>query len=160
MQALLFAVYLVHVLVSLFLILVVLLQQGKGADLAVFGGGSTQAAFGARSATTLLHKLTVGGFVIFIFTTMSIAILQSRGSSGASVVDATAAAASAPDAAGGAVDSATDAAATASDTMNDSMATDDSTAPTEDAAAASDAMPAETTDTGNSATAPEEDSDG
>ena len=68
--------YVVHVLVCIFLILVVLLQQGKGADLSVFGGGSTQTAFGARSATTLLHKLTVTSFVLFICTTLLIGILQ------------------------------------------------------------------------------------
>ena len=72
-----YLLYVIHVLVCLFLILVVLLQQGKGADLSVFGGGSTQTAFGARSATTLLHKLTVASFVIFILTTVSIAILKS-----------------------------------------------------------------------------------
>lgn len=66
----------VHVLVCVFLILVVLLQQGKGADLSVFGGGSTQTAFGARGATTLLHKLTVASFVIFIVTTVSIALVK------------------------------------------------------------------------------------
>ena len=66
----------VHVIVCLFLILVVLLQQGKGADLSVFGGGGTQAAFGARGATTLLHKLTVFGFVAFIVTTMAIGLLK------------------------------------------------------------------------------------
>ncbi len=72
----LYLLYSVHVIVCIFLILVVLLQQGKGADLSVFGGGSTQTAFGARSATTLLHKLTVTSFVLFIFTTMFIGILQ------------------------------------------------------------------------------------
>ena len=61
-----------------------LLQQGKGADLSVFGGGSTQTAFGARGATTLLHKLTVASFVIFILTTVSIGIFQNKG--GGSVV--------------------------------------------------------------------------
>jgi len=66
--------YTIHVLVCIFLILVVLLQQGKGADLSVFGGGSTQTAFGARSATTLLHKLTVASFVIFTLTTLAIGI--------------------------------------------------------------------------------------
>jgi preprotein translocase subunit SecG len=71
-----YLLYVVHVLVCVFLILVVLLQQGKGADLSVFGGGSTQTAFGARGATTLLHKLTVASFLIFILTTMSIAILK------------------------------------------------------------------------------------
>ena len=71
-----YLLYVIHVLVCVFLILVVLLQQGKGADLSVFGGGSTQTAFGARSATTLLHKLTVASFVIFILTTVSIAIMK------------------------------------------------------------------------------------
>ena len=68
--------YTVHVVVSLFLILVVLLQQGKGADLSVFGGGGTQTAFGVRGAATILHKLTVICFVMFILTTLSIGILQ------------------------------------------------------------------------------------
>jgi preprotein translocase subunit SecG len=71
-----YLLYVVHVLVCVFLILVVLLQQGKGADLSVFGGGSTQTAFGARGATTLLHKLTVVSFVVFILTTVSIAIIK------------------------------------------------------------------------------------
>jgi preprotein translocase subunit SecG len=71
-----YLLYVIHVLVCVFLILVVLLQQGKGADLSVFGGGNTQTAFGARSATTLLHKLTVASFVIFILTTVSIAIVK------------------------------------------------------------------------------------
>jgi preprotein translocase subunit SecG len=71
-----YLLYVLHVLVCVFLILVVLLQQGKGADLSVFGGGSTQTAFGARGATTLLHKLTVASFIIFILTTVSIAILK------------------------------------------------------------------------------------
>lgn len=66
-----------HIIICIFLILVVLLQQGKGADLSVFGGGSTQTAFGARGATTLLHKLTVTSFVLFIVTTMLIGIFQS-----------------------------------------------------------------------------------
>jgi preprotein translocase subunit SecG len=73
-----YLLYTIHVLLCLFLILVVLLQQGKGADLSVFGGGSTMTAFGARSATTLLHRLTVGAFVGFVLTTLSIAYLQAN----------------------------------------------------------------------------------
>jgi len=90
-----YVLYFLHILVSLFLILVVLLQQGKGADLSVFGGGSSMAAFGARGATTLLHKLTVGAFVIFTLTTLSIAILQGR-PSGSSVMKGAKAPVSAP----------------------------------------------------------------
>ncbi len=73
-----YVLYVIHVVVALFLIMVVLLQQGKGADLSVFGGGATQAAFGARGAATLLHKLTVFGFVAFTLTTLGIGIIQSR----------------------------------------------------------------------------------
>ena len=58
-----YVLYAFHIVLCLFLILVVLLQQGKGADLSVFGGGSTMTAFGARSATNLLHRLTVGAFI-------------------------------------------------------------------------------------------------
>ena len=76
----------IHVIVCLFLILVVLLQQGKGADLSVFGGGGTQAAFGARGAATLLHKLTVISFIVFAFTTMGIGLLQNSGGSSGSVM--------------------------------------------------------------------------
>src|SRR5713226_8181264 len=68
-----------HVIVSLFLILVVLVQQGKGADLAgAFGGGGTQTAFGARGATTLLHKLTTGAFIAFIVLALALTIMQAR----------------------------------------------------------------------------------
>ncbi len=68
-----------HIIVSLFLILVVLVQQGKGADLAgAFGGGGSQTAFGARGATTLLHKLTTAFFILFVITSMTLAILEAR----------------------------------------------------------------------------------
>ncbi len=70
--------YAIHVVVCIFLILAVLLQQGKGADLSVFGGGGTMTAFGARGAATLLHKVTVSSFVAFIITTLAIGVLQSQ----------------------------------------------------------------------------------
>ena len=69
----------IHIIVSLFLCLVVLVQQGKGADLAgAFGGGGSQTAFGARGATTLLHKLTTAFFILFVITSMTLALLQAR----------------------------------------------------------------------------------
>jgi preprotein translocase subunit SecG len=88
----------IHIIICLFLILVVLLQQGKGADLSVFGGGSTQAVFGARGAATLLHKLTVAGFIGFIITTIGIGFIGAGSSRGSvmSKVDTEAAAPVAP----------------------------------------------------------------
>jgi len=72
-------VVVVYVFICFFLILVVLVQQGKGADLAgAFGGGGTQTAFGARGATTLLHKLTTGAFIGFIVLALALTILQAR----------------------------------------------------------------------------------
>ncbi|HKD12785.1 MAG TPA: preprotein translocase subunit SecG [Thermoanaerobaculia bacterium] len=72
-------VVVVYVFICFFLILVVLVQQGKGADLAgAFGGGGTQTAFGARGATTLLHKLTTGAFIAFIVLALVLTILQAR----------------------------------------------------------------------------------
>lgn len=91
-----YLLYALHILVCLFLILVVLLQQGKGADLSVFGGGSTQTAFGARGAATLLHKLTVGSFVVFILTTMGIAMMLGTGGAASVIEDEEEAAAPAP----------------------------------------------------------------
>lgn len=90
-----YLLYTIHVIVCIFLILVVLLQQGKGADLSVFGGGSTQTAFGARGATTLLHKLTVGSFLVFILTTLLIGLPQIR-RGGGTVMEGVEGAATAP----------------------------------------------------------------
>ena len=69
----------IYVIVCVFLILVVLLQQGKGADIAgAFGGGGSQTAFGARGATTFLHKLTTGAFVGFIVLSIVLSIMEAR----------------------------------------------------------------------------------
>ena len=73
----------VHIIVSIFLILVVLLQQGKGQDFAsTFGGGGTQASFGARAATTILHRLTTVAAIMFMLTSLSLTILISRPGTG------------------------------------------------------------------------------
>jgi preprotein translocase subunit SecG len=73
------ALVVVYIFVCFFLILVVLLQQGKGADIAgAFGGGGSQTAFGARGATTLLHKLTTGAFVGFIVLALALTLLEAR----------------------------------------------------------------------------------
>ena len=68
-----------HVIVCIFLILVVLLQQGKGADWAgAFGGGGSQTAFGARSAATILSKATTGAAILFMITSLALTIMISR----------------------------------------------------------------------------------
>ena len=71
----------IYVLVCVFLILVVLLQQGKGADVAsAFGASSSQTTFGARGATTLLERITTWAFVAFSVLAISISLIQSRSS--------------------------------------------------------------------------------
>ena len=67
----------IHVLVCLFLILVVLAQQGKGQDLAsAFGGGGSATAFGARGTATLLSKITTVAAVIFMLTSLTLTYLR------------------------------------------------------------------------------------
>jgi preprotein translocase subunit SecG len=80
----------VHVVVALILILVVLLQTGKRADLAgAFGGGGSQTAFGTRGAATLLSKVTTTAAVLFMMTSMALSILSSKsGSQGGTVLPA------------------------------------------------------------------------
>ncbi|HWC97632.1 MAG TPA: preprotein translocase subunit SecG [Candidatus Sulfopaludibacter sp.] len=69
----------VHVIVCLFLIVVVLLQSGKAADLAgAFGGMGSQTAFGPRGSATLLSKATTISAVLFMVTSMGLSILGSR----------------------------------------------------------------------------------
>src|SRR3984893_2322965 len=79
----------VHVLVCLFLIVVVLLQSGKAADLAgAFGGMGSQTAFGPRGSATLLSKATTASAVLFMVTSLSLSILATRraGTTGGSTI--------------------------------------------------------------------------
>jgi preprotein translocase subunit SecG len=69
----------VHVIVCLFLIIVILLQSGKAADLAgAFGGMGSQTAFGPRGSATLLSKATTISTVVFMLTSISLSILATR----------------------------------------------------------------------------------
>jgi preprotein translocase subunit SecG len=71
----------VHMLVCIFLIIVVLLQSGKAADLAgAFGGMGSQTAFGPRGSATLLSKATTVSAVLFMVTSLSLSIIASRAS--------------------------------------------------------------------------------
>lgn len=71
-----------HVLVSLFLIAVVLLQSGKGAEMgASFGSGGSQSVFGAGGGTSFLSKLTTSAAVIFMLTSLTLAYISGQPSS-------------------------------------------------------------------------------
>jgi preprotein translocase subunit SecG len=79
-----------HVVVSLFIVGVVLLQQGKSADLAgAFGGQGSQTAFGPRGAANLLTKLTTYSAIIFMLTSIGLTIMLSRVSADRSVLSGT-----------------------------------------------------------------------
>ena len=73
MQILFYFVIVLHVMVSLFLIGVVLLQQGRSADLAgAFGGQGSQTAFGPRAAANVLTRLTTWSAIIFMCTSLTL----------------------------------------------------------------------------------------
>jgi preprotein translocase subunit SecG len=70
---------LIHVTVCLALILIVLLQRGKGADMGAAFGGSSQTVFGSAGATSFLHKITAAAAIIFMFSSLGLAFLFGRG---------------------------------------------------------------------------------
>jgi preprotein translocase subunit SecG len=90
MQILFYFVIVLHVIVSLFLIGVVLLQQGRSADLAgAFGGQGSQTAFGPRAAANVLTRLTTWSAIIFMITSLSLTVLFVRSNHSRSVLDDT-----------------------------------------------------------------------
>jgi preprotein translocase subunit SecG len=91
MNILFYFIITVHVIVCLFLIGVVLLQQGRSADLAgAFGGQGSQTAFGPRAAANVLTRLTTWGAVIFMITSLSLTVLYMRGNHTKSVLSGSA----------------------------------------------------------------------
>ena len=72
----------VHIMVCFFLIAIVLLQQGKGQDLAsAFGGGGSQTAFGPRGSATVLSRATTILAALFMITSLSLSVIKSGRSS-------------------------------------------------------------------------------
>jgi preprotein translocase subunit SecG len=70
----------IHIIVCFILIIAVLLQSGKSADLAgAFGGGGSQTAFGPRGTATLLSKVTTICAILFMFTSLGLWMLSGRG---------------------------------------------------------------------------------
>jgi preprotein translocase subunit SecG len=74
-------VLIIHILVCFFLIFIVLIQSGKGAELGAAFGGSSQTLFGARGAATLFSKLTTIAAVVFMITSLTLAVITSKGTS-------------------------------------------------------------------------------
>lgn len=79
----------IHVIVCLFLVIVVLLQSGKAADLAgAFGGMGSQTAFGPRGAATVLSKATTIAAALFMVTSLTLSIAATRvGRTGSTVLE-------------------------------------------------------------------------
>lgn len=77
----------IHVIVCLFLVVVVLVQQGKAGDLAgAFGGQGSQTAFGPRGASNVLTRLTTWSAVVFMLTSIGLTVTMSRATTSRSVL--------------------------------------------------------------------------
>jgi preprotein translocase subunit SecG len=82
MAFLYYVIITVHIIACLLLIAIVLLQQGKGQDLAsAFGGGGSQTAFGPRGSATVLSRATTILAALFMITSLSLSVLKSGRSS-------------------------------------------------------------------------------
>jgi preprotein translocase subunit SecG len=85
-----YAVVTLHVLVCVILVMVVLLQSGKGADLSgAFGGGATQTAFGSRGPASFLTRMTTVVAIIFMITSISLATVASNRKETRSIMETT-----------------------------------------------------------------------
>ncbi len=78
----------VHVVVCVALILIVLLQQGKGAGMGAAFGGSSQTVFGSSGATSFLHKVTTAAAIVFMLTSLGLSIFFVRGTTTSIMEDA------------------------------------------------------------------------
>ena len=78
----------VHVFVCIALIMIVLFQSGKGADMgAAFGGGSSSTLFGSTGASTFLGKATTVAAVIFMLTSLSLAYMSTHRTGSGSIME-------------------------------------------------------------------------
>jgi preprotein translocase subunit SecG len=71
-------VMIIHIIVCFFLITIVLLQGGKGAQLGAAFGGSSQTLFGSRGAATFLSKMTTIAAIVFMITSLSLAVITAK----------------------------------------------------------------------------------
>jgi preprotein translocase subunit SecG len=80
----------VHVIVCLFLVGIVLLQHGKGADIGASFGGSSQSLFGTEGPLPLLNKITTASAIIFMLTSVTLAYISSHTGSSSVMSEVTA----------------------------------------------------------------------
>ena len=80
------ATVILHLIVCFLMIAAILLQAGKGAEIGAAFGGSSQTVFGSRGPGTFLSKITVAAAVIFMLTSLGLALL-SKQENAASVID-------------------------------------------------------------------------
>lgn len=68
-----------HIILCVLLVLIIILQPGKGGDIgSAFGGGGAGSAFGPRGPTNVLQQATTAVAVLFMFTSISLAWFSSR----------------------------------------------------------------------------------
>ncbi len=68
------AIVVIHLIVCLFLIFIILIQSSKGAEMGAAFGGSSQTLFGSRGAATFLSKMTTVAAILFMLTSLTLAI--------------------------------------------------------------------------------------
>jgi preprotein translocase subunit SecG len=77
----------IHIVVCFLMIGSILLQAGKGAEIGAAFGGSSQTVFGSRGPGTFLSKVTVGAAIIFMLTSLGLAVLSSERKFASTVID-------------------------------------------------------------------------
>jgi preprotein translocase subunit SecG len=77
----------IHLIVCFLMIVSILLQAGKGAEIGASFGGASQTVFGSRGAGTFLSKVTVGTAIIFMLSSLSLALLSKQANTASTVID-------------------------------------------------------------------------
>jgi len=77
----------IHLITCFLMIAAILLQAGKGAEIGASFGGSSQTVFGSRGPGTFLSKVTIGAAVIFMLTSLSLAVLSRQANTSSTVID-------------------------------------------------------------------------
>ena len=76
-----------HLIVCFLMIAAILLQAGKGAEIGAAFGGSSQTVFGSRGPGTFLSKVTVAAAIIFMLTSLGLALLSKKETTSSTVID-------------------------------------------------------------------------